>query len=158
MAGGFIDEGGVRLTKETVMAIQPNKPPFLFVDQGFSVVPRVQAGATFEFPRDWSVFEHHFAGDPMVPASIVLEMIMQTGSLAFFCDVHDGRDSDLIYLSRVAQFSLNDKIRPGEKIETRAVVTFLKGDVGALTAEVNRVGRSEPIARCKCWFKLDFKR
>jgi 3-hydroxymyristoyl/3-hydroxydecanoyl-(acyl carrier protein) dehydratase len=158
LVDGFLEGEGVRLSKDKIMAIQPNKPPFLFVDQAFCVVPQVQAGAIFEFPEDWSVFEHHFAGNPMVPASIVLEMIMQTGSLAFFCDILDRRDSDLIYLSRVAQFSISEKIRPREQIETRAVITFLKGDVGALTADVERVGRSEPIARCKCWFKLDFER
>ena len=78
----FSLDAGENLSRNDLLRIQANKSPFFFMDSAHNVVPNLQAGSRFLFKSDWDIFNVHFDGSPMVPASIMIEMMMQTSALA----------------------------------------------------------------------------
>lgn len=70
----------VKLPKEAVLEILPQKDPFLFVDEIIDLVPceRVVGRKTFTGKEDF--FKGHFPNMPILPGVIMVELAAQVSS------------------------------------------------------------------------------
>jgi 3-hydroxyacyl-[acyl-carrier-protein] dehydratase len=70
------------LTKEQVLDLVPQKPPFRFVDRLVEITENGAVGE-YTFRGDEDFYKGHFPGDPVTPGVILLETMCQTGLVAF---------------------------------------------------------------------------
>lgn len=151
---------GVALFLDDILAVQANKPPFLFMDEAFNVLSWVQAGSRFRFPERWDIFEVHFEQNPMVPATIMLEMMMQTAALAPLLNLSSrtkkrSSEKPLVFLTKVFQSRFSRKIMPGQEVITQSVITWKKEPFGKATAEILDPANDQFIAGSSFQFFLN---
>jgi len=129
---------GENLSRNDLLLIQANRSPFLFMDSAHNVVPNLQAGSRFLFKNDWDIFNVHFDGSPMVPASIMIEMMMQTSALAPIISNKEKKigSKPLVFLTSVDKASFKEKILPNSEVEVRSIITWIKGKFGKSSAVI----------------------
>jgi len=129
---------GENLSRNDLLLIQANRSPFLFMDSAHNVVPNLQAGSRFLFKNDWDIFNVHFDGSPMVPASIMIEMMMQTSALAPIISNKEKKigSKPLVFLTSVDNASFKEKILPNSEVEVRSIITWIKGKFGKSSAVI----------------------
>ena len=66
-----------RYDSEAILAVMPIQPPFLFLNE--ATVSAAQAAATYRITGDEFFFAGHFKGNPVMPASLMLEALGQLG-------------------------------------------------------------------------------
>ncbi len=69
------------LTKQEVLDIIPQKPPFRFLDR-LVELEETRAVGEYTFRADETFYAGHFPGDPVTPGVILLETMCQTGLVA----------------------------------------------------------------------------
>jgi len=148
---------GENLSRNDLLHIQANKSPFLFMDSAHNVVPNMQAGSKFFFKNDWNIFDVHFENAPMVPASIMIEMMMQTSALAPIMSIKDlkSEHKPLVFLTSVDNASFKEKILPDSEVEVRSVITWLKGKFGKSSAVILDI-KGRNISRANFQFFCNF--
>lgn len=155
----FLFGEGVSLSNDELLLTQANRPPFLFMDEAFDVIPNKQAGSIFSFREDWELFKVHFPSSPMVPATIMLEMMMQTAALspllAYRINARN-KDVPLVYLTKVVNSKFSKKILPNNTVNTLATITWLKGSFGTANCEILGVDENNVIANATMHFYCDF--
>jgi len=148
---------GENFSRNDLLHIQANRKPFLFMDSAHNVVPNKQAGSKFLFRNEWDIFNVHFAGTPMVPASIMIEMMMQTAALAPIISIKrtDVESIPLVFLTSVDKASFKEKIPPNSEVEVRSIITWIKGKFGKCSAVIiDNQGRN--ISRANFQFFCNF--
>lgn len=129
-----------------LLSVQANRPPFLLMDEAFDIEPHVSAASSFYFDDSWFLFTSHFPSEPIVPATIMLEMMMQTGALITLCQPErlaniENRQNDLVYLSSVLRATFRSKIVPGEAIICNAELIWSKGRFMKIKAILERLNK-----------------
>jgi 3-hydroxyacyl-[acyl-carrier-protein] dehydratase len=66
---------------ETIMALLPHRPPFLFVDRVVDLVPHKSIVAERTLRPDEPQFAGHFPGEPIMPGVLVAEALAQASGL-----------------------------------------------------------------------------
>jgi len=66
-----------RFDSEAILAVMPIQPPFLFLDD--ACVSPTQATATYRITGEEPFLKGHFKGNPIMPASLMLEALGQLG-------------------------------------------------------------------------------
>ncbi len=102
----------------------PHKPPFLFVDTVFSIVPGREAIAGNIFAEDDYFFRGHFPGNPMVPGFILAEALAQTAGLAI-----SEKTVESGFLAAADRLRFRGVAKPGERITLKATVAHRLGRV-----------------------------
>jgi 3-hydroxyacyl-[acyl-carrier-protein] dehydratase len=116
------------LTKEQVLDILPQKPPFRFVDR---LVEINETGAVGEytFRGDEDFYKGHFPGDPVTPGVILLETMCQTGLVAFgiyLLGLEAPADvvANTVTLFTDGEVEFARVVRPGDTVRVRAEKIF----------------------------------
>ena len=68
-----------KITKEEILAVMPQQPPFLFIDE--AEINGTQITAKYKIKPDEVFFEGHFKGNPVFPGTLMLEALGQLGVL-----------------------------------------------------------------------------
>ncbi len=103
--------------EKNLLLVQPNRPPFLFIDEVLEVTPYQKALTKLSLSEDEWFFKCHWEGDPNMPAMLQLEAMSQTASLCLFsCDPPPKK----LYLVSVISASFRKKVVPGMLIEVSA--------------------------------------
>jgi len=131
----FVRDNGVSLNYQDLLKIQANRKPFLFMDSAFNVIEEKQAGSSFYFEKNWDIFDVHFNNNPLVPASIMIEMMMQTTALApllkYANNYSFSEDNiPIVYLTSVKNANFKSKILPDSHLEVLSVINWRKGNFG----------------------------
>ncbi|MCL2669344.1 MAG: beta-hydroxyacyl-ACP dehydratase [Syntrophaceae bacterium] len=108
-------------TRERILGLVPQQPPFRFVDEILELDEEHVLG-TYRFRENEYFYQGHFPGVPITPGVILVETMAQTGVVAFglYLAEQDAKIDRL--LEGVTLFSLADQVefagvvRPGEQV------------------------------------------
>ena len=109
-----------------MLEIQPNKEPFLFVNNSLKVNYLKSATCTILLsPDDW-FFKCHWPGNPNMPAALQLETMTQVGGMILFCSLDD--KPKYLYVRKIANAVFYRKIVPNtEVIIISEAIKYQKG-------------------------------
>jgi len=96
-----------------LIKLQPNKKPFLFLEDLVEVVPNEKVTNEIELNEDLWFFKCHWEGDPNMPAMLQLEAMSQTASMCLFSLKNPPIK---LYLVSIENASFRKKIIPNMKI------------------------------------------
>lgn len=105
------------LEAEAVLALMPQRPPFLFVDGAQVETEGGQVRTWRRFRAEEPYFEGHFPGDPIVPGVVLLECMAQAGRLLLNARTNRKRSG---YLVRIHSARFNHALRPGDVLRIEA--------------------------------------
>ena len=121
----------------------PHRPPFLFVDKIIEITEST-ARASLTIRPDFSFFEGHYPGNPIMPGVLLCEAVFQTG--AIFLSDHLQADSltdDSVtpVLSRIRDARFKRMVKPGDEVEISVSLGEKLGQFFTMTGEVRKEGK-----------------
>jgi len=122
---------------DTLIALLPQRPPFLFVDVVDECEPSLRVQARYQVTGDEFFLAGHFPGNPIVPGVILLEALAQAASIAV---ATDGRyEGKLALFGGVEKARFRRVVRPGDELVLEADVERLsaRGGWASTRASVN---------------------
>jgi len=122
------DPIGVILSPEEVLAMLPQKDPFLFVDE-IVEVDDDHIVARYRFRPDAAFYRGHFPGRPVTPGVILLESLAQVGvvGLGLYQIARDqGREAvgNALALFTDANVEFSGLVSPGDQVTITATKVF----------------------------------
>ena len=126
----------MQMDREQIKGIIPHRPPMLLADtvedlkEGSYIVTR------FYVTPDWSIFEGHFPGEPVLPGIYTVECMGQAADILLLsCERYAGTTPFLIGINDIRFVS---KVAPGDTLEVYAAIASERMEKGivACTAEV----------------------
>ena len=116
----------------------PHRPPFLFID---NILDITESGArtSLYIREDFSFFEGHYPGNPIMPGVLLCESVFQTG--AIFLAEHikcQALTDDNVnpVLSRIRDARFKRMILPGDEIEISVSMKDQMGQFYNLTGDI----------------------
>lgn len=138
------------LTKEEVLDILPQKPPFRFLDH-LVELEETRAVGEYTFRADEVFYAGHFPGNPVTPGVILLETMCQTGLVALGIhllglELPREEVERTITLFTDSEVEFQRVVRPGETVRVTAERIFWRR--GKLRSNVTLTLADEtPVAR-----------
>jgi len=124
----------ISLDRDTIYAIQKNRPPLLMVDRATDLYPMKEVvGYRSYVPEEW-FFECHWPGDPNVPGALQLESMFQTASLAILCLSEFSGKAMYLYKLEDAYFKM--KICPGTHTKIFALINSFRHGIAKCSAKI----------------------
>jgi 3-hydroxyacyl-[acyl-carrier-protein] dehydratase len=130
---------------DALVAMLPQRPPFLFVDTVDAIEFAVSIEARYRVTGDEAFLQGHFPGNPILPGVIQLEALAQAGALTLLGDER--------YAGRLALFGGVDKVRfrrvvrPGDELLLSVIVERLSARGGWARARSSVGGETTCEAR-----------
>ena len=101
-----------------LVELQPNKMPFLFLEDLVEVIPEKKVVNEYYLDDELWFFKCHWEHDPNMPAMLQLEAMSQTASICLFSLKNP---PEKLYLVSIDNASFRKKIKPKMKIEITSV-------------------------------------
>ena len=121
----------------------PHRPPFLFIDRIIEIT-ETGARAALTIRPDFSFFEGHYPGNPIMPGVLLCESVFQTGAI-FLADhlksesLND--DSVTPVLSRIRDARFKRMVKPGDEVEISVTLGEKMGQFFTMTGEIRKEGK-----------------
>ncbi len=105
------------LDSSHLIEIQPNREPYLFIENVLEVNAKQSAiNEIYMKPDNW-YFKCHWEGDPNMPAMMQLEAMTQTASLCLFLT---DKPPNKLYVVSISSASFRKKVTPKMTIRVNA--------------------------------------
>lgn len=116
----------------------PHRPPFLFIDNILGITD-TGAKASLTVREDFSFFEGHYPGNPIMPGVLLCESVFQTGAI-FLADYLKNQtltdDKVTPVLSRIRDARFKRMVLPGDQIEISVTIKDQMGQFYNLSGEI----------------------
>jgi 3-hydroxyacyl-[acyl-carrier-protein] dehydratase len=116
----------------------PHRPPFLFIDNILEITD-TGAKASLTVREDFSFFEGHYPGNPIMPGVLLCESVFQTGAI-FLADYLKNQtltdDKVTPVLSRIRDARFKRMVLPGDQIEISVTIKDQMGQFYNLSGEI----------------------
>jgi 3-hydroxyacyl-[acyl-carrier-protein] dehydratase len=140
-----------RYSREQLVLVLPQQPPFLFLDEASLNGETLKASYTVK--GDESFLEGHFKDEPIFPASIVFEAMGQAACLWVLekAPAHLGKPikSNHVFFASLDVAHFYRKTRPGDKLDFEQKLVKLREPLaifeGTVTSQGERVARIERL-------------
>ena len=122
----------------------PHRPPFLFIDNILEITDS-GAKASLTVREDFSFFEGHYPGNPVMPGVLLCESVFQTGAI-FLADFLKNQtltdDKVTPVLSRIRDARFKRMVLPGDQIEISVSIKDQMGQFYNLTGEIKNKNKT----------------
>ena len=122
----------------------PHRPPFLFIDNILGITD-TGAKASLTVREDFSFFEGHYPGNPIMPGVLLCESVFQTGAI-FLADFLTNQtltdDKVTPVLSRIRDARFKRMVLPGDQIEISVSIKDQMGQFYNLTGEIKNKNKT----------------
>lgn len=121
----------------------PHRPPFLFIDKIIEIT-EIGARAALAIRPDFSFFEGHYPGNPIMPGVLLCESVFQTGAifLADHLQSESLNDSSVTpVLSRIRDARFKRMVKPGDEVEISVTLGEKMGHFFTMTGEIRKEGK-----------------
>ena len=140
-----------RYTREQIVLVLPQQPPFMFLDEASLNGDTLKASYTIK--GDESFLEGHFKDEPIFPASIVFEAMGQAACLWVLekapAQLGKPIKSNHVFFASLDGAHFYRKTRPGDKLDFEQKLVKLREPLaifeGAVTCQGERVARIERL-------------
>lgn len=137
-----------KITKEQILAVMPQQPPFLFIDE--AEICGDEMTATYTVKPDEVFFEGHFKGNPVFPGTLMLEALGQLGVLYLLTsgnpEIGGEVDSSKIYFISADGCRCQRVCRPGDVFKVKVKVQKLRLPVARFSATMSVDGQKAASA------------
>jgi 3-hydroxyacyl-[acyl-carrier-protein] dehydratase len=121
----------------------PHRPPFLFIDKIIEIT-ETGARAALKIRSDFSFFEGHYPGNPIMPGVLLCESVFQTGAifLADHLQSESLNDKSVTpVLSRIRDARFKRMVKPGDEVEISVTLGEKMGQFFTMTGEIRKEGK-----------------
>lgn len=121
----------------------PHRPPFLFVDKIIEITD-TGARASLTIKPDFSFFEGHYPGNPIMPGVLLCESVFQTGAvfLSDYLSQESLTDENITpVLSRIRDARFKRMVKPGDTVEISVSLGERMGQFFNMSGEIRKEGK-----------------
>jgi 3-hydroxyacyl-[acyl-carrier-protein] dehydratase len=118
----------------------PHRPPFLFIDKIIEIT-NTGAKASLTIKPDFSFFEGHYPGNPIMPGVLLCESVFQTGAifLADYLSDESLTDENITpVLSRIRDARFKRMVKPGDTLEISVTLGEKMGQFFNMSGEIRK--------------------
>jgi 3-hydroxyacyl-[acyl-carrier-protein] dehydratase len=123
---------------EEVKEIMPQQPPFMFIDE--AEIEGDTARGTYKIRGDESFLQGHFPGNPVCPASIMLEGLGQLAILLLLGrEIHKGdlvADPECVFFTSTDGVRCTRICRPGDVLQYKVKLNRLRFPLGIFEGKI----------------------
>ncbi|HMP03078.1 MAG TPA: 3-hydroxyacyl-ACP dehydratase FabZ family protein [Gemmatales bacterium] len=110
---------------------------WIWIDRFIEFTPRQQATAVKNLSLAEDHFEHHFPGYPVMPASLMLEGLAQTGGIL----VGEANDfQEKVVLAKIAKAQFHREVLAGETLHYHTTIIDLRPEGATIQGRVSSAG------------------
>ena len=122
----------------------PHRPPFLFIDKILEITDS-GAKTSLSVRPDFSFFEGHYPGNPIMPGVLLCESVFQTGAifLSDYIKNESLKDENVTpVLSRIRDARFKRMVLPGDEVEISVIMKEQMGQFYNLSGEIKNKGKT----------------
>jgi beta-hydroxyacyl-ACP dehydratase FabZ len=111
---------------EKILEIMPHRYPFLLIDKAELINEDEVIGiknVTYNEP----FFQGHFPGDPIMPAVLIIESMVQAGGLLLLNKLADPKKSN-VYFTSIDKAKFRKPVRPGDILQHKVKLTAFRSN------------------------------
>jgi len=140
--------GILRLSREQVRELLPQREPFLFVNGPADVVPGVSVAAQATYAEDSFYYAGHYPGLPVTPGVIIIETMAQAASLMLLTTPRYW--GQIVYFVGIREARFFKAVLPGAVVRlTGSVVSIRHGVVESrMEAWMGEIRAAVAIVTC----------
>ena len=128
----------IKISKEQILAVMPQQPPFLFIDE--AEIDGDTIKASYRIKENEVFFEGHFKNNPVFTGTLMLEALGQLGVLYLLTSKNpefQGQvDASKIFFISAEGCRCQRICRPGELFEYNVRVTKLRHPVARFAGKL----------------------
>ncbi len=147
------------LGAEEIKALMAQQPPFLFLDEAKLYADG--ATASYKITGDEYFLAGHFKGNPVMPASIMIEALGQLGVLYVIAAKHPdlpvNADSTKVFFTAADDLRASRMCRPGDLLEMEIKISRIRHPLCMFRGGI-KVGDERAIFADKISLTFDIKR
>ena len=122
----------MKLNKEQIKEIIPQREPFLFVEEMEALVPGEKGTGVLTLTGDEAFFSGHFPGNPVMPGVLLTEALAQTG--AVIISSHEAFKNKMGLFAGIKNMKFRNQVVPGDTVRMEIEITRKSPKAGTARA------------------------
>ena len=118
----------MKLDKEGIKNIIPQREPFLMIDEVEDFIPGESATAYKYVNEEEYYFKGHFPDNPIMPGVLIVESLAQTGAVAIL-SMEENKGKNALF-GGIGKLRFKKQVVPGDTLKLEVKIIKRKGPIG----------------------------